>query len=144
MTDTITIIDGYTRGAISAPLGQNDAVTRHCGPDGRADDIVLVGGPHPVHPIRISLLLRPDGSWDWWRTEFLPHGRYLHIDPDRSPATLPAPTEEQQRTVARWFFEPGQRPYGIPLGATLTRWAYGGENTRAVAARYGYAPPLLA
>lgn len=121
-----------SRGDVTIPLTLRPAADRES-IGGAIADCVLVAD---VGPARVRILLRTDGSWAHWTTEFPGSGNsYFHIDDARS-ASRPA-TESQRRTLARWWLRIDPRPYGAGVGATVYAWAFEGRSADQLSAEYG-------
>src|SRR5689334_10584251 len=98
--ETITI--RHRDGEVTIP-GQRDwNVQRENGPDrGRPIDVALHAQVLIGYPIGVTILLRSDGSWVHWTTDFQSGNHYLHFaagSGEGSPLT-----EAQRRTLARWW-----------------------------------------
>jgi hypothetical protein len=107
---------------------------REYGPNQRPIDVVIEGNPALRCPVLVKILLRSDGSWVHWATEFNGGDNgYLHLvqSPDCEPS------EAQRRTVARWWLDLDPTPYRMGLGRTTCEWAFKGMTPQQVSDTYG-------
>lgn len=105
---------------ITIPLGKDHSLNREYDEDGDIADVQLIAQIDPVHQISAIILLRSDGGWDWWRTEFTPRAHYWHPRPG---ARAPDPTDAQIEAIERWQRDPDTRPFGIKPARPLLVWA---------------------
>ncbi len=133
MATSITLHDSYA-GDVTIPVPPGPPA-REIGPDGRIAACVLSADVSVAVPIRVKILLRTDGTWVHWSTSFDGQRNcYLHIEQaQRGPIT-----EAQRRTLAGWWLKREPSPYGLPIGATVFKWAFADfDSPDEVSAKYG-------
>lgn len=104
---------------VTVPLGKDHRLDREYD-DGNLDDVQLVAQIDPEHEISTLILLRSDGGWDWWRTEFRDRAHYWHTRPG---TTEPDPTDAQIEAIEQWQRDPEARPFGVKPSRPLLIWA---------------------
>lgn len=146
----ITLDDGYGR-AITVPMVRDWSIQRENGPDNHIADTPLTGQVMVGCPVGVTILLRTDGTWVHWQTDFDAHNHYLHFadegrfvrlgDDYRPVYRRDEPTAAQRRTLARWWLG-DERPYGMTIGEPVARWAFAGLTPQQISDRYGDGRPV--
>lgn len=129
---TITITDTSGLAPVTVPANPR------CDREGACLDIIIETSVHIGVPVSVLLSLRTDGSVHFWQTHVgRDAGHYAHIAREYCMRELPAPTEAQRLTVARWW-SGLDRPLGLKggVGATLLDWAFAGMDKSEVQNKY--------
>lgn len=131
--DTITITTPTRQ--VTIPAGRTYQTRRQPG------DVVLVAQVAIGIPVSVAIIVFPDGSWLHWDTMYgQQESTYYHFGQE---APKHPPTVAQRQTLASWWNQRDNRPYGIALGNPVCAWAFAGSTPHDIAYEQGTEAPIL-